>query len=192
MNLRLVAGLCVAAGVIGACVIAEPPAELPSNPNVRPRIIRATAVPKTTSVFTGWPDLFKIDVQLSDPRQSFYATSFVDYNPSTGDGYQNNTFSTPSSGDSSSVRKISIAITQPSDDGCHTVEIVVANEFVEVQSGNGINAHTPKDRVNDGDSITWFYSPTGDLAGCPVLDAGLSPIAPIDGGDDAGEAGAVP
>lgn len=191
MKRRLVAGAFIAAGVIGACVIAEPPADLPSAPAVRPTIIRATAVPKTTSVFTGWPEKFIIDVQLSDSRQSFYATSFVDYNPSTGDGYTGSPqFISPSPGDSTTVRKVEFPITQPTDDGCHTVEIVVAHEFADLRQG--IPAHTPKDPANDGDSISWFYSPTGDLAGCPVLDAGLSPIAPVDGGDDGGEAGTLP
>ena len=43
-------------------------------------------------------------------------------------------------------------------------------------------AHTPNSR--GGDSVAWFYSPAGDLAGCPVHDAG--PFA--DGGFPAADA----
>ena len=187
MNARLAAGLFIAAGIVGACVIAEPPLDLPTAPVVRPTILRATAVPKTTSVFTLWPDNFIIQVQLSDQRQSFYATPFVDYNPSTGDGYGKPVQSTPSSKDTNPVRTLKVPITKPLDEGCHTVEIVVARSFVGLQTG--LNAHTPSDPLTDGDSITWLYSPTGDPSGCPILDAGLTPIEPVDAGDAASEGG---
>jgi hypothetical protein len=186
MNARLAAGLFIVAGIVGACVIAEPPLDLPTAPNVRPTIIRAMAVPKTTSVFTGWPDEFIIFVQLSDARQSFFAMPFVDYNPSTGDGYGTPVPSVPSPGDTNPVRRVPVPITQPLSDGCHTVEIVVARQ---VDLRTGIAAHSPADSLTDGDSITWLYSPNGDPSGCPIVDAGLRPIEPVDAGEDGGEAG---
>ena len=59
---------------------------------------------------------------------------------------------------------------------CHTLEILVALGFTE--------DHTPASP--GGDSITWFYSPTGSLADCPVYDAGPVPDA-SDSGDDASD-----
>jgi hypothetical protein len=186
MNARLAAGLFIAAGIVGACVIAEPPLDLPTAPVVRPTIIRSMCVPKTTSVFTGWPEHFYIYVQLSDPRQTFFAIPFVDYNPSTGDGYGKAVQSTPVPGDANPVRMVEVDITQPLNDGCHTVEVVVA---LQPDLRTGISAHSPADSLTNGDSITWLYSPTGDPSGCPIVDAGLRPIEPVDGGDDGGEAG---
>ena len=76
----------VVAAVIGACVIAEPPADLPEVPTARPQILRTEATPPSTGVLTKWPDKFFIPVQLSDARQDFYLAAFIDYNPITGEG----------------------------------------------------------------------------------------------------------
>ncbi|MFO0739725.1 MAG: hypothetical protein U0270_27755 [Labilithrix sp.] len=171
--------LLAVAGIVGACVIADPPTELPTAPALRPIILRATAVPPTTGVITSWPDRFIIQVQLSDARETIYASYYVDYNPATDEGYVDTIPSTPSSGTNDPVRQIEFAIAEPSRDGCHTVEVVVARVFSRSQ-------HTPAS-ADDGDTITWFYSPNGDLAGCPVVDAGLSPdaaaLSALDGGD---------
>jgi hypothetical protein len=59
------------------------------------------------------------------------------------------------------------------------IEVVVA---LSLESrDNPSTAHTP--RPPGGDSITWFYSGNGDLAGCPVLDAGLDASRTDDAGD---------
>lgn len=186
MTRRLALGLLLAAGIAGACVIAEPPLDLPTAPPARPTIIRATAVPKTTGVFTGWPDRFIIQVQVADPRKTFFATYFVDYNPATGDGYQNYETSPPSPNET--VRTLQLPIIQPTSEGCHVVEVVVAEQFVSLDVGGigGRSAHTPTFPTTDGDSITWLYSSNGDPSGCPVTDAGL---IPIDAGSDGGDGG---
>jgi len=80
-------------------------------------------------------------------------------------------------GDDGGIRVLSVRLTTPADlNACHTVEILVALTFVE--------DHTP-DSIG-GDSVTWFYSPTGNLADCPVYDAG-----PYDASVDAFEASAA-
>ena len=66
------------------------------------------------------------------------------------------------------------------------IEVVVALRFA---GQDGIGAHAPLEP--GGDIVTWFYSPSGDLAGCPVLDAGIEPIAP-DAGDGGDSGGALP
>lgn len=175
-GLALGAGLLLVAAVIGACVIAEPPVDLPAAPVIRPTIVRSAAVPPPTGVITRWPGTFYVPVQLSDARMTFYAAYFVDYNPITGEGYQDTIASSPSPGDTRPVRTLPISITEPARDGCHTVEVVVARELLPTISGDGRFAHTPSS-PNDGDSITWFYSPNGDPSGCPVVDAGLLPDA---------------
>ena len=71
-----------------------------------------------------------------------------------------------------------VGLPKPEDEA----EVVALN--IDIARGANV-AHSPVDP--GGDSVTWFYSPTGDLAGCPVLDAGSDASR----SDDAG-AGAPP
>lgn len=183
MKRRLIAGLFTAAGIIGACVIAEPPADLPTAPSARPIILRDSTFPPSTGIFTGWPSFFIVPVQLSDPRVSFIATCFVDYNPANGDGFVLKVESTPGL-DGTNIRKLELPIDKPTAEGCHVVEVVVAKELDGLTNGRSL--HTPRTPATDGDSVSWIYSSTGDPSGCPVTDAGLTPI---DAGADAGDGG---
>jgi hypothetical protein len=157
---------------IDACVIADPPTELPRSPERRPTIVRSSVVPSTTSVLGSWPSKFIVPVELSDPRADIQWASFVDYNPATGEGFDQTSKSRDEpAATNGNVRTLEIPITTPSSDGCHVVEVVVA---LRLNTTDPRNAHTPESP--GGDSVSWFYSPSGDLAGCPVLDAGLTPF----------------
>lgn len=181
VRLAVFAGLAVSVVVAGACVVADPVAEIPTARATRPSIERASASPPPTGVLTYWPSRFVVPVRLSDARETFFATFFVDYDPATGSGYDGNLTSSPAAGATDPLRVLQIPITQPSASGCHTVEVVVARQFGDLRSATGISAHSPLDPTNDGDTITWFYNPTGDPSGCPVIDAGLLPEAGPDG-----------
>ncbi len=169
--------LAVAGALAPACVVADPPTPLPQIPDGRPKIIHSSVVPSTSSVLGTWPSTFIVPVELSNPRADVAWASFVDYNPATGEGYITNNLSKwqPTG---SAIRMLEIPIEMPSLDRCHVVEIVVA---LRLNTSNTQTAHTPE--PPGGDIVTWFYSPSGDLSGCPVLDAGISPI--IDAGEDA-------
>jgi hypothetical protein len=174
MSFRSIAALTIVAAVIGACVIADPPTDPPTTPVVRPTIARNSAFPSPTGVLTRWPadSEFIVPVWLSDPRDTFSYSWFVDYNPLTGDGFQDQQTSTPGL-TPTNPRLLTIPITEPPNAGCHTVEVVVAHHFAaSVVSTDGRLLHTPSDPVNDGDTISWLYSPNGDAFGCPVIDAG--------------------
>ena len=69
--------------------------------------------------------------------------------------------------------------------GAITMSLLIATAIVLAVQG-GVAPLEP-----GGDIVTWFYSPSGDLAGCPVLDAGIEPIAP-DAGDGGDSGGALP
>lgn len=173
------------AAVVDACVIAEPPTDLPRLPETRPTILRGSVVPTASAVLGRWPDKFTVPVELADPRATIWYSAFVDYNPATGEGIEGAS-PTPSEFEPGSgqtqgrVRTLEIPITTPSLDRCHVVEVVVAMRFKATTDSK--NAHTPDEP--GGDSVTWFFSPSGDLAGCPVLDAGIEPVL-----GDAGEGG---
>ena len=80
-------------------------------------------------------------------------------------------------GDDAGVRTLYAHLPAPALEQCHTIEIVVALGFLE--------NHTPY--AIGGDSVTWFYAPTGSLADCPLFDAGPVPIldaGPGDGGSE--------
>lgn len=154
-----------------ACVVADPPSDLPVLPELRPTILRGSVVPPPSAVLGRWPQTFKVPVELSDPRSPIIWAAFVDYNPSTGEGLDGQPRISEFDPGSTEgrVRTLDIPITTPSLDRCHVVEVVVALRLVATTDTR--NAHTPA--PPGGDSVTWFFSPSGDLAGCPVLDAGL-------------------
>jgi hypothetical protein len=153
-----------------SCVVADPPTDLPKLPPTRPVIVRGSVVPGVSAVLGRWPDKFIVPVELVDPRVTVYCSAFVDYNPATGEGLDGRPQAFESDKTTQgSIRRLEILITPPSLDRCHTVEIVVAlnvGSFTDPRI-----AHTPPEP--GGDSVNWFYSPGGDLAGCPTLDAGI-------------------
>lgn len=163
------------------CVIADPPGDLPQLPPMRPTIVRASVVPPPSKVLGRWPERFIVPVELADPRATLWWSAFVDYNPDTGFGLDGlPTKSTYEPGTTQGrVRILEIPIGAPSTDRCHVVEVVVA---LNLNTRDAKNAHTPDEP--GGDIVSWFYSPSGDLAGCPVLDAGIPPPLPAEIADE--------
>jgi hypothetical protein len=175
--MALVFACATIALLVDACVIADPVTDLPQFPDRRPTILRSSVVPSASAVLGRWPGKFIVPVDLIDPRQTFFYSSFVDYDPINGAGFKN-TFPSdfePGSGTTQgSVRTIDVPIEDPpSPDRCHIVEIIVALRFVSTRDTKGL--HTPDEP--GGDSVSWIYNPTGDLSGCPLVDAGLVPIS---------------
>ncbi len=166
-----------------ACVIAQPSGDLPRLPNVRPTIIHPSVVPSTSAVLTHFPKVFVIPVELADPTAPFDYAAFVDYNPFNGEGLvdtvKTSTFDVTNTTDR--VRNLEILIPEPLELGrCHVIEVVVALHLYQKELGRG--AHTPDDPPG-GDLVTWFYNPSGDLGGCPALDAGID-ASPLDGASE--------
>lgn len=168
--------------LFAACIIAEPPSDLPELPRFRPTILRGSVVPSTSGVLGAFPDRFIVPVELVDPNVTLSYRVYIDYNPITGDGLD---FpgTIGAGGTPSRVRVIDFKATAPPDlTRCHVIEFVVAESFFAELEGKG--AHAP--REPGGDSVTWFYSPGGDLSGCPVVDAGVLPSSDAGGDADAG------
>src|SRR5262249_36221704 len=125
-----------------------------------------------------WPREFILPVDV-DPRASFFWRAFLDFDPRSRviyNGSPDPITPDPASEDGG-IRTLAIALAPPKDiEACHTLEIVVAIKFDET--------HTPS--APGGDTVVWFYSPTGDLSGCPVLDASAAVLdgapVPEDGG----------
>ena len=173
----LAVGAVALAACMASCILGEPTADLPRLPPTPPVIVRGSVSPSANGILSTFPPngVFVVPVALTDPTVTFQWAAFVDYDPTTNEGLQltgDSTFEPDSL--STSTRVIEIPLTPPVIEGCHIVEVVVALQLRARDTAN--NAHTPLDP--GGDSIQWIYSPSGDLAGCPVLDAGIDATLP--------------
>jgi hypothetical protein len=178
-----IAGLAaiVAAIVAPACLIAEPSSDIPRLAPQRPHIVRTSVVPSAGAVLATFPTTVTVPVELSDPTLTFQYTVFVDYDPATNSGWlgsMTGTETCPQStfaqaGLGGTARILSFDTEKPQDPGfltqCHVIEVLVA---LQLDCGHDSNAaHSPPEP--GGDSVTWFYSPSGDFSACAGLDAGL-------------------
>lgn len=178
----LVVAAALTASAASACLVVEPPGDLPATPVLRPTIRRSEASPTASFVLGAWPDSFLVPVELVDASQSFQWRVFVDYDPEDR-RVEPAVFgaSAPNLADrNGNIRLVRASVPAPTDNGrCHVVEFLVATRFLGDLEGR--TAHTPA--PPGGDSIVWFYSPGGDLSGCPVYSSS------IDAGADAADAG---
>lgn len=187
------------ASAVASCVIADPEINLPSLPRRRPVILRDQVVPTTVAVLGYFPENFSLAVE-ADPNVTIEARLFVDYDALSPDhaiqALAGKLVVSPAIGSSDAgVREITLVPDllpeTPRANECHVIEAIVAFGFQGIP-GSGRAAHSPE-AVHGGDSVIWFYSPSGDLGGCPHLDGGLdgafpdspSEAAPLtpDGGD---------
>jgi hypothetical protein len=148
-----------------ACVLADPPASVPPTPLAPPEIDHELVVPPVTSILAAWPGEFDVPILVLDPSVTVEWEAFVDYDP------LGNTNVLPyvppgevgpgQDVDDAGERMLIANIPPPADlTACHTLEIIVALGFAEPHTPNSVG----------GDSVTWFYSPTGSPDGCPIFD----------------------
>jgi hypothetical protein len=181
-TLRSLVAVVATAGLVAlgvsqhACVLLSDGGALPRLPDSRPTIVHSSLVPGTSAVLVQWPTRFIVPVELSDPTVTFVYAAFVDNgiveSPRSSDFVPSN----EDPGRTGRIRTIDVVIPEPAELArCYKIEIVVALRL------NEKDGHTPDER--GGDIATWFYNPSGDLKGCPALDAG------IDAAFDSGEGG---
>jgi hypothetical protein len=163
------------------CILAQPSGAVQRIPETRPTILHASTVPSETSVVTRWPQTFIVPVELTDPTVRIAYAAFVDFDSLNNDGLVDH----PSHSDFEQAntvgrtRTLTVAIPEPDPGRCHKVEIVVALRFASEDDAK--HSHTPDEP--GGDISTWFYNPTGDINGCPALDAGIDASFDADAGD---------
>jgi hypothetical protein len=156
----------VAPLVTFSCILADPPADLPKYPPIRPTVVKGSVLPPTDKIVLPPLPTFVVPVELVDQNATFAWSVFVDFDPVTNP--------LPVAGDivepdpatiDGGVRAVSFSITDvPSSTRCHTIEFLVARSF------NSASPHTPN--APGGDSVSWFYNPSGSIDGCPTYDAG--------------------
>jgi hypothetical protein len=146
-------------GALGACLLADPPADLPVTPFAPPEILRTEVQPPITSFLDALPNQFTVPV-AADPSQKELLWEFSE------DG----------AGETNSAPIVDggvlLAIAPPTPTNlqeCHTLVLVVSY------------ADLP---TVPADSVAWFYSPTRSFDGCPVFDGG-----PQDAGSESSDNG---
>jgi hypothetical protein len=177
--LAALSGAACGAGM-WACITAPPPRP-PSLEPCRPSILHTSVSPPAGEILTSWPPgdtfLVPVTIQSCDPTDGFHTNAFIDYDPvfNPNPEYASGTMSFAINGEPTPVE---VTLHQlPRDQLCHRVEIFVAHDFNRLPS----EPHVP-DAIG-GDSVTWFYSPSGGLNGCPQYDAGDGASAADSSGD---------
>ena len=151
---------------IAACIIADPPPDLPKAPRHHPNILHGAVVPPSTKVIATFPSKFIVPVEVIDPNTPFVFNVFVDYDPlGSRESFVLGGSLTPDpSTMDGGVSLVDFSIDAPDPSSCHVIEFIVALGF------NDKSLHTP-DQYG-GDSVVWFYNPSGDPGACPQYDAG--------------------
>ena len=177
------AGVAAACALLAAaCIIADPSTDFPVAKPRRPTIIRDRAVPPTSKVLGEFTPNYQFVLEVEvDPSQTVEWHLFVDYDEfhfsGPPAGLVGRDISLPVTGDDAGVRELVLQADTsyvPDPGRCHVIEALVALGF---QSHVDRGAHAFDSR--GGDSIVWFYSPTGDLRGCPVYNTGVEPDASV-------------
>jgi hypothetical protein len=161
-------GLVVAFACLShACVIADPPADLPRVPLRRPVIV--STIPPRDHPLGTWPvdGQFILNVEVQDPTLPIYTQGFVDYRPGRvgqEDLYEQYVEVSDVPTLDGGLRTVTITLDAPLTLGrCHTVEILVAQTPFQ-------SPHLPRE---PGANVAyWTYSPTGNFDGCSFFDAG--------------------
>ena len=182
VRLALVSGIAGSLAMLAAsCIVADPPPDIPAPAPHRPTIEHGSVVPPPTQILVDkWtPDLqltFDVPVELDDPTSAFEWNVFFDYDRNTN---ASAAFGQRVAADQTAVdagvRLVEFTIGSPDPTKCHVIEFIVALRFTVESS------HTPD--AYGGDSVVWFYNPSGDPSGCPAYDAGGVDAAFPDAGD---------
>jgi hypothetical protein len=162
--------------LLASCILTSP-VDVPALPLYPPTIVRGLVVPPAERPLATFPRTFVVPVRLLDPTARFQWRLFYDFESiRLSTGLQAYGTVEP---DGSNVRELRIEVTPPEDvTRCHFVEVRVAYAF---GGTDGNKALEPP----GGDTVSWVYSPGGDLRGCPAFDAGAplpAPEASTDGG----------
>ncbi len=185
MKLRLsIAGALSGGAVLSACLLADPGPTLPQPQNLPPFIESLNVQPQPEQVVTIVPSApltFTVPIVQVDPTKTYTWRVWVDYDPNASSDFENT--GTGTGAEQAASFQIDSAVF--SGEGCHTIQFIVAYAFES--DNHDPSGHTPVSPPG-GSGVSWFYSPGGDLAGCPEYSSEVDASFP-DSGTDAGEAG---
>jgi hypothetical protein len=159
----VVAGVLVGLGGLGACILADPPAALPTLPIQPPEILRDSVQPPPGLLVLEFPTQFVIPVAV-DPREDKDVSwqLFVDQLLIIGQPAPY--------GEDGGVTVIidENYLSKILPDECHTLVVLVTYS-----------------NAGGSDTVTWSYTPTQGFAGCPVFVFDAAVADASDASDDA-------
>jgi hypothetical protein len=154
--------------VFAACVLADPPPDLPGETQLHPVVVKSAVFPPTAQVLVELPPSgFDVPVQIFDTDTAFEWQVFVDYDPLVATAPVIATKASPPFALDGGLDVVDFdlvpyfAALDPTV--CHRIDFVVALAF------EPSSLHTPDSRGGDG--VSWFYDVAGGLGGCPELGA---------------------
>jgi hypothetical protein len=158
---------------LGVGCLTTPPSGLAPTLEPPPTVLHDALIPPDDQLLSQWPldNMFIIPVRLEGPNQHFAVDVFIDDDGShralpvwigTGGGQ---------SGIDGGVVLMPIALQPPppTTAACHRIEVFVVDGFATSEAGATL--YGQPDSIG-GDSVVWFYTPTGGLDGCETQDSG--------------------
>jgi hypothetical protein len=172
-----VAGAALSA--TASCILADAAPELPKPASLRPTIVKGSVFPSASQPIGDLPPEFLVPVELADPTKPFEWKVFVDFDPLRNPGdIPEQSGASPGSSTAANLQVVPFSVNRDRLSGsCHRIEFVVALRFDSARASDPLLS----------DSVTWFYAPTGNLAGCTTYDGGAGNDAAFPA--DAAEAG---
>ena len=144
--------------LMAACIVADPPAELPSPPNLPPRIVQGSVYPPPSRVIPALPAEFLVPVELVDPSQTFRWEVFVDFDQARNELPTSNGTVTPDqTALDAGKRLVPFSLDSKSSSldpsSCHVIEFLVAVTFEQAYP------HTPTDPPGGGRRVSFRRRP---------------------------------
>lgn len=177
----LLSTLATATIALVACVLVEPPQELPVPAPRRPVIVQTSLQPPARLD----QPITDLDTTLvayvdAEPTKTLNYRVWIDYG---GDQAVQNCpdgcFKPPDANGNTrrliEIPLVPLAVGDPRF--CHTITLFVAYDFIE-------GSQTP---AGDSDYVTWYYRPNGNLGSCIGVEAGVPDAAVPDASDGAVE-----
>jgi hypothetical protein len=153
-----------ALSAIASCILADAAPALPKPPSLRPTIVKGSVFPSASEPVGDLPAEFLVPVELADPTKPFEWKVFVDFDPlGNADDFVEQRGGNAGSVTAPNLQVVPFSVNKDRlAGGCHRIEFVVALRFDSARASDPLLS----------DSVTWFYTPTGNLAGCTTYDGG--------------------
>lgn len=155
------------AGLLGACLLADPVPERPALASLRPAIVGGGVLPSAGQPLRELPEQFEVPVQVEDPGVAYPWRVFVDFDAVTNaELSQSGTLA--GGRNSANLQVVRFSVDREAlQAGCHRIEFIVARSFDSTRGANPA----------ESDYVAWHYAPLG-RAGCVPYDGGVDGAFP--------------
>lgn len=175
-SLAVLSAVLVASSA-AACLVTDPPGDLPAVPLRAPRILSASVAPPLLDPIQSLEPSSSLIIPIEvDPDERLEVRWFVDFDATLNPQPAEVILVEAPTGAESTVRTVTIAIGGIDPTRCHSILVLAAYGFA------GNSPYTPRP-AELYDQAVWFYRPGGNTVACPAYDAGTFPEASVEGGE---------